>query len=360
MKPAVSMLALAALTGAAPIHAAEPATYHCERLAVNDGFAYDINDRGVVAGSVFVGREGWYAAVWRRRKLDTMPQVTGFENAINAAHGINRHGDLAGYVSAQGGPSQAAVWIDGVGQVLPKLANAATPLSEATAINDHGHVVGSSTNAQSVLHATLWKRGRAIDLGALQSRHRPYKTRSYASDINASGMVVGSSESSNALRRAVQWTDGTRDSLVDLGATAYGDESEALAVNSAGVVVGYSTVGDFSQPYRPIGWIGGMSFDLKPFAGADNSAARDINDAGTVVGSVEGGAQAATAIVWPHYGDAPIDLNSLLDADGCRGSSGRIYHLTNGIAINNNGEILAGSFEFPHDSTFRLVPVGRR
>lgn len=360
MKPALSMLSLAALTSAAHVQAAEPATYHCERLEIPQGFAYDMNDRGVVAGTVPVRREGWYAAVWRHRHLETMAQVGGFEKATNAAYAINRKGDLAGYVSDLDGPSQAAVWIDGVGQLLPRLANSASRLSEATAINDRGHVVGSSTNAEDVLHATLWKNGHAIDLGALQGRHGPHKTRSYASDINASGMIVGSSDSRSAPRRAVQWTAGTRDSLVDLGATAYGDESEALAVNSAGVVVGYSTVGDFSQPYRPIGWVGGVSFDLKPFAGADNSKAQAINDAGTVVGSVEAGAQAATAIVWPHYGDAPIDLNSLLDVDGCRGSSGRIYHLTNGIAINNSGEILAGSFEFPHDSTFRLTPVSRR
>ncbi|HEX5687927.1 MAG TPA: DUF3466 family protein [Ideonella sp.] len=352
-----SIFALTTLAAAAGTWAAEPATYHCERLAIPAGFAYDINDRGVVAGTVFVKREGWYPAVWRHRKLETVPQVVGFEKGINVAYAINRKGDLAGYVSDQG-PSQAAVWIDGVGQVLPTFPNAATPASEAVAINDRGHVVGSSTNAQSVLHATLWKNGHAIDLGALESRHGIHKTRSYASDINASGMVVGSSESRTALRRAVQWTDGTRGSMVDLGATAYGDQSEALAVNSAGVVVGYSTIGDFSQPNRPIGWIDGVSFDLKPFAGANSSEARDINDAGTVVGSRDDGALGA-AIVWPHYGDSPIDLNTLLDADGCRGSNGRIYRLTSGIAINSNGEILAGSFVFPHDATFRLVPLSK-
>lgn len=354
-----SVFALTALVAAAGTGAAEPATYRCERLAIPAGFAYDINDHGVVAGTIPVKREGWYPAVWRHRKMQTLPQVAGFERATNVAYAINRKGDLAGDVNDQG-YQLAAVWIDGTGKTLPPFPDAAAPNSQAVAINDRGHVVGYSTNAQFVSHAALWKNGHVIDLGALQSEHGAHKTRSYASDINASGMVVGSSESRTALRRAVQWTDGTRDSMVDLGATAYGDQSEALAVNSSGVVVGYSTIGDFSQPNRPIGWIGGVSFDLKPFAGADNSMAKDINDAGTVVGSVEGGAQAAIAIVWPHYGDAPIDLNTLLDADGCRDSSGRLYHLTAGIAINNNGEILAGSFEFPHDSTFRLVPVGKR
>jgi probable HAF family extracellular repeat protein len=352
-----SIFALTTLAAAAGTWAAEPATYRCERLAIPTGFAYDINDHGVVAGTIPVKREGWYPAIWRHRKMETLPQVAGFERATNVAYAINRKGDLAGYVNDQG-YQLAAVWIDGIGKTLPPFPNAATPAGEAVAINDRGHVVGSSTNAQFVSHAALWKNGHVIDLGALQSEHGAHKTRSYASDINASGMVVGSSESRTALRRAVQWTDGTRDSMVDLGATAYGDQSEALAVNSAGVVVGYSTVGDFSQPNRPIGWIDGVSFDLKPFAGANSSEARDINDAGTVVGSRDDGALGA-AIVWPHYGDSPIDLNTLLDADGCRGSNGRIYRLTSGIAINNNGEILAGSFVFPHDATFRLVPLSK-
>jgi hypothetical protein len=63
------------------------------------------------------------------------------------------------------------------------------------------------------------------------------------------------------------------------------------------------------------------------------------------------------ALVWPHYDDEPIDLNTRLDADGCRDAAGNSYRLTHGIAINDRGQILAGSFVlYDHFEAFRLTP----
>jgi len=352
-----SIFALTALAAAAGAWAAEPATYRCERLFQGGANARDINDRGVVAGGTSVNKEGWYPAIWRQRSVEKLPQAAGFEGATNVANAINRKGTLAGSVNDQG-YQLAALWIDGVGTTLPAFANAAVSTSEAVAINDRGHAVGYSTNAQYHRHAALWKNGKVIDLGALESQRGVHKTNSHANAINASGMVVGASEGPVSYRRAVQWTDGTRASLVDLGATAFGTESEALSVNGDGVVVGYSSVGDTSQPFRPIGWIAGVAFDLKPFAGAEGSKAKDINDAGTVVGNIETGDHGA--LVWPHFNDEPVDLNTRLDANGCRDASGNSFRLTHGIAVNNQGEILAGSFVFPEFQSFRLIPVASR
>jgi len=353
-----SIFALTALA-ATGTWAAEPATYHCDRLVKAGTNAHDINDRGVVAGATSVKSEGWYPAIWRQRQVQTLPQVAGFERATNIARAINRKGDLAGNVNDQG-YQLAALWIDGIGKTLPSFPNGSSPTSEAVAINDRGQAVGYSTNSMARKHAALWKNGSVIDLGALVGQQGVHKTDSQANAINASGMIVGRSGGPRSRKQAVQWTDGTRASLVDLGATAFGVESEALSVNAEGVVVGYSTVGDTSQPNRPIGWIGGVGFDLKPFAGAEGSVAQDINDAGTVVGHIETGDRGA--IVWPHYNDEPIDLNSLLDATGCQGPAGQTYRLTHSMAINNNGEILAGSFVLDEGvfESFRLTPVSNR
>ncbi|MEK8030852.1 DUF3466 family protein [Ideonella sp. DXS29W] len=356
-----SVFALTAIAAAVGTWAAEPATYRCERLFQAGAHVFDINDRGAVAGSTSVKHEGWYAAIWRQRRMEKLPQVAGFERATNVAYAINRRGDLAGSVNDQG-YQLAAVWIDGVGKTLPPFSDAAVPDSQAMAINDGGHAVGYSTNSQYRRHAALWKNGRVIDLGALDSRSGGnHKTDSQANAINASGMVVGHSGSPRSYQTAVQWTDGTRASLVDLGSTAFGVESSAVAVNNLGVVVGWSSIGDSTLPRLPIAWINGAAFALKPFAGAEGTVASDINDGGAVVGYVNTGNLGA--LVWPHYADEPIDLNTRLDTDGCRGSGGKMHRLAYSIAINNHGEILAagtsspGSYAF---ESFRLRPVSPR
>lgn len=145
---------------------------------------------------------------------------------------------------------------------------------------------------------------------------------------------------------------------MDLGASAFGVYSKAWSVNRYGVVAGNSSVGLDTSHIRPIGWTGGEAFDLKPAVNEMDSRARDINDAGTVVGHINSDTPRLLALVWPHYQDAPIDLNTRLDARGCHDADDNRARLTQGVAINNRGEILAkGLFGFSQFEWFRLVPV---
>ena len=353
MKLVKIVFALTAAAAAAGTWAEVPHTYRCERLVSGLG-ASDINDRGTISGSVEVEGDGIHPAIWRGRNVEALPHLAGFEGADTRAFSINRKGDMAGVVSTGGG-LWPVLWTEGVGRRLPLLPHAADDTGEAFSLNSRGHAVGYSINSLGVEHAALWKNGKVIDLGALKGPDGARKIASRAHAINFSGMVVGRSETPERGYHAVQWSNGTAASLVDLGATAFGIASEARAVNGNGVVIGASSVGDDGVMRRPIGWIGGAAFDLKPVQGVDTGVT-DINDTGTVVGYIDEIERGA--LVWPHYFDAPIDLNALLDGNGCRDADGNPARLIIASAINSRGQILAtGMFEFPKFESFRLTPL---
>lgn len=357
-----TVFALTITAATAGTWAAEPATYRCERLhrsGVPNALLNDMNDLGTAVGTLNVADDGWHPAIWRERKAEVLPYVAGHEGAMTQLWAISADGDMVGSLSDDS-VILPVRWTAGVGAPLPLLADASRKEGEAYALNGRGRVVGYSVNAAGHAHATLWKNGKVIDLGALAGPHGARKTDSFAVAINASGMVAGLSVGPDGWFHAVQWTDGTPGSLVDLGATAFGAESMARSVNRHKVVVGSSSMDLNAEPLRPIGWIDGVAFDLKPPANATNSEATDINDAGTVVGLASAGSE-RVALVWPHYLDEPIDLNTRLDARGCHDAGGHPVPLEAAWAINNHGQILVtGRNEFSGPAALRLTPVSER
>lgn len=352
MRTALTTLALAAMATASL--AAEPATYRCERLVQAYANVADIGRDGAVAGSYRPDHDDWHAAVWSSRRPETLANPEGMDEPAATPFAVQTSDDVAGSVIHLG-HEHAYRWIYGWPVALPGLTDSPIEDSRAADLNSRGQAVGFSTNDEGVQHAVLWKKSyRVVDLGALAGDQGTHRTASRANAISPTGTIVGRSDAKLSTWHAVQWTGG-RSTLVDLGLSAYGAFSEAVAVNGDDVVVGFSSIGTSTQPYRPIGWKQGVLFDLKPPAGATNSRANDINDVGTVVGSIE--SEDKGALVWPHYEDEPIDLNTRLDAQGCRDASGKSYRLTHGIAINEHGQILAGSFVLSDGlQSFRLTP----
>lgn len=134
----------------------------------------------------------------------------------------------------------------------------------AEAVNDHGQIVGYSVTASGEQHAFLWTDGRMTDLGTLGGGY------SYAADINNHGQVVGYSLSDTGEGRPFLWEDGR---MTDLG----GPSCSANAINDDGQVVG-DCMG------HPVSWWRGQMTDLTTQGLAPFTTARDINDAGQIVG----------------------------------------------------------------------------
>jgi probable HAF family extracellular repeat protein len=132
--------------------------------------------------------------------------------------------------------------------------------------------------------------------------------------------------------------------LSDLG--TLGTDTRAYGINDSGQVVGYSRVilPDSSEASRAFLWEDGVIEDLGVLSGEDFSFARDINDAGDVVGGSwhHAGTQffaAEQATLWPNGGRQIVDLGLTPGPEVC--TIGYPFYTSNRAeAINNNGQIV--------------------
>ncbi len=164
-------------------------------------------------------------------------------------------------------------------ELIFNIANIGTlggPSSFAQDVNESGQVTGNSryTSTNTRLHAYFWSQNSILDLGYLTNGVE--FSRGYA--INDAGFVVG--ESDNNISKAFLW-DGTN--MTQLG-TLGGASAVAHDINNAGEIVGASSNGSASRPYKRD--VFGVMHDLGTLLGTTNSTGRawGINEASVVVG----------------------------------------------------------------------------
>ncbi|MHC5210696.1 MAG: hypothetical protein ACYTG2_08255 [Planctomycetota bacterium] len=230
-------------------------------------------------------------------------------------------GLMLGAPAAQAGDPPAYTFVD--------LGTLGGPASGAMGLNDMGQVVGwSSIDPLCVINdhycrtAFVWEDGVMSPLGFL-----PGDEESVARAINNDGLIVGTSEFDiifgSGTFHGVTWTDGVIAALPDFGAGSFPSD-----VNASGQIVGWASNPGVSAD-RAVSWLGGaltnegtgeahtynrgtglsddgkiagMAWDLfspndaivkngglwKTVGGMDgpfqNAEARDVNNAGVVVG----------------------------------------------------------------------------
>lgn len=228
--------------------------------------------------------------------------------------------------------------------------------SEACAINNFGLIVGDADSADGrASHAFLLQGGKMEDLGTLGGIH------SHAYGVNDAGQVVGySSLQGNRVVRAFLWHGGA---MLDLGMLPGFAESEARAINSAGLVVGTvkTNTADIIRTRRPATtraflWSAGEGMtELGTLPGGTNSDASGVNDLGQIVGA------ASTAKERPYHAflyekGRMYDLNDLIPQGGG-------WELITANAINDKGQIagygyFSGGAAAGHPRAFLLKPAG--
>jgi uncharacterized membrane protein len=140
-----------------------------------------------------------------------------------------------------------------------------------TDLNEKGEIAGeairTSEDSEQESIAFLWREGRLIDLGALNTAVR----ESRAQGINDRSEAIGWSYPPENGRPGFLWRE-EKMSAIDL--------DDAYAINNAGQVVGYiNRVQDAELISVPVAWNAGQITELR---GLENPW--NINDAGDIVG----------------------------------------------------------------------------
>ena len=242
---------------------------------------------------------------------------------------INNRGQIVGFSQVV---DRAVRW-DAANRLVPLQLPAGFTQSLAGDINEFNITAGAATAADGNSHAVLWDAaGRLIDLGtfgAMSAVAGPINNRN-----EVAGATLNLDPAGNQNFRAFLWN--RRDGIAFV--TRPGPNTFIAALNERNEAVGRLLPPDFSRNRafyfsRKRGFV---DLHQAPFI---ESSAGDINDQGTIVGSMiranPDGSQTELAFRWSNL--VAVDLNTrLLNAP-----AGLV--LTQALGISASGDIVANS-----------------
>lgn len=304
----------------------------------SEGWA--INNNGQVTGWANTAGEAQDAFIYSNGIMTNLGTLGG---PISIGMGINDSGQVSGSAQLADDSWHAFVYSNGTMSDLGTLLVGGD--SYAYGINAGGQIVGNS-ETEGAGHAFLYSNGHMSDLGALGGIF------STAFGINASGAVTGQSDTANNVDAFV-YANGT---MTDLGSLVSGGGSSGQAINASGQITGYAGVANGSS--HAFLYSNGKMLDLGALYGRDSEGLA-INTRGEVVGSTYQpfnpsafNPNGTTAFI---YNGKMLDLNTL-----DTGSPLAMYvTLTSATAINDNGWIVADGVDSRTDLTtvYLLQPV---
>ncbi len=332
----------------------------------------DFNDKGIVIG--LSGAEGRPPSgfVWKRGV--GMKAIKGvIQYAINDRQvvGYRPWGDLAGYLIAER-DKKPVYFLDNTW--------AGARVDYIAQINDVGQVLGSSyprPDVDSVTSPWLW----SPDSGVSEILPSRGGISYYPSKMNNLGQIVGRASSLctdhafiyNYYKKEVEFLGpGFRPGRLPRRCSI---TNAAKDINDAGQVVGFGNLPQDKDVVLPFIWT--AADGIQPLSGLNDPRMTDlipnsVNEAGQVVGSwiLDGLPPRYFYFYWDKDSGV-IDLQSLLDPTDPLTSritlSARLHNSLNDnmLKINNRGEIMAMGFynaDPPNspDRTFVLIPTNAR
>jgi probable HAF family extracellular repeat protein len=296
------------------------------------------------------------ALLWKSGQIIKLGTLGGNESDASS---LNNHDQVVGWAEnaipdpvsmlGHGTQDRAFLWQNGSMRDLGTLGG---PDGFAWFVNASGQVAGVSytdatpnpTTGQPDTHPFLWQNGKMRDLGSLGGS---VPTFGGVAGLNDRGEVVGQSDlAGDDAAHPFLW-NGRQ--MIDLG-TLGGDFAGASGLNEKGAVSGISDLADGT--HHGFLWEKGVLHDLQPLAGDPCSNAFSAPNArDEVVGNAtDCQGFAFAAVLWQH--GRPVDLNTLI--------APATLHLTQGVAINDRGEIIGyGVLPNGDEHNFLLIPNNR-
>lgn len=260
-----------------------------------DSMAYAISDLGTVTGRA-QDKFGDFRAFVAAR-LTGLTDLTAldlaFASPFSVGTGINARGEVVGYrqraAEHRAARTRAFLFSD---EKIIDLGTFGGEDAVLTAVNDGGHFVGfysTESHADYASHRAfhVQQGGTAQDLGTFGGR------LTTPTAINNRGLIVGFAQRRSGENEAFVYSDQR---LTSLGILPGGHQSFAYGLNEPGDAVGASEAADGSLHatlYRD-GQVIDLNTAIPPQSGWRLTEARDINNAGVIVGTgVIGGRQHA-------------------------------------------------------------------
>jgi probable HAF family extracellular repeat protein len=288
---------------------------------------FDINESGEVAGTSYVNGDGTPHAVLFDANLNDLGTLGG---SWSTAEGISNNGYIAGNSYMLGNMTQHAFrFFDGVMEDLGTLGRT---YSYGYGVNSMGHVTGYVVIPDQ---RAFFYDGTTMHL--LADGEIP----SWGTDINELDQIAGYAQTSAGI--FAYFYDGM---IHILGALPGGSNSEGMALNDHGHVVGYSnTTNDYYHAFLH----DGVSMQDLGTLGGNESFAKDINNLDQVVGLSQVPNGAGRAFLYSTE-TGMVDLNTLIDP-----LSG--WTLIGAEGINDRGQVTGWGLIDDEIHGFILSPI---
>ena len=271
--------------------------------------AVDINEQGVICGTMIVDGLGFRGFVYENGEWTELPTVLP-EAGWSFAHAISNSGVVVGdrSVAEDVAPRTAYLWSRADGFV--DLGVMDGPISSATGLTEVGTLVGWTGNGGSISDTFIWQDENLTLLGPI-----PGGLTSTAHAVSENGLIVGRGRIpmkgfSTGIPRAFAWKNGV---FTLIGTLPDHLRSAALDANDLGQIVGSSwTVIDNPNIFHAFlyqnGAITNLNTLISPGLNINISTAWKIGEEdGTILASATNTAMAILTPIDPPVGDLDLD-----------------------------------------------------